>query len=262
MTSLVDQSIAALHSRHDRLRDRLSGLTDDQLLRPSGAAEWTVAQVVSHLGSGAEISLAGVQAAKVGEPAPGQEFNQQVWDRWDAMTPSQLAEQLIVHDAALLATYDAVDEPTRQSLSLQVSFLPTPLPFVTLLGMRLNEAAAHGWDIDIAYDPAAAIGSDAADALLEHLGDGLSFMLRFTGKADQLTEPVELAIGETGRSVLIDEAVSVAVTSADPNARFTGPTEALIRLFAGRLAPERTPATVAVTGAVTLDELRRVFPGY
>ncbi len=32
--------------------------------------------------------------------------------------------------------------------------------------------------------------------------------------------------------------------------------------MAGRLSPEHTPDGVAVTGNVTLDDLRRVFPGY
>ena len=262
MTSLLDQTLDALHASHDRLRVRLAGLADEQLLQPSGAAEWDVAKVLSHLGSGAEVALASLQAALAGKSAPGQEFNHGVWDRWHAMTPREQADELITHDAALLATYDGFDEQARRSLTLQVSFLPTPLPLVTLLGMRLNEVAAHEWDVEVAFDSAAAIGPDAADALLEHLGDGLSFMLRFTGKADLFAGRAEIAIGDTGRSVLIDDSVSLVTTSAEPDARFSGPTEAAVRLFAGRLGPEHRPATVAVTGAVTLDDLRRVFPGY
>lgn len=262
MTSLLDQTLDALHASHDRLRDLLAGLTDEQLLQPSGAAEWNVANVLSHLGSGAEVTLAGLQAALAGTSAPGQEFTHGVWDRWNALTPRQQADELITRDASLLATYDAIDEPTRHSLTLQLSFLPTPLPLVTLLGMRLNEVAAHEWDVEVAFDSVAAIGPDAADALLQHLGDGMSFMLRFTGKADQLAGRAEIAIGDTGRSVLIDDTVSLVKTSAEPDARFSGPTEAAVRLFAGRLGPEHRPVTVAVTGAVTLDDLRRVFPGY
>ena len=45
-------------------------------------------------------------------------------------------------------------------------------------------------------------------------------------------------------------------------ATFDGPLEAGIRLMAGRLRPEHTPAGIEVTGDVTLDELRKVFPGY
>ena len=40
------------------------------------------------------------------------------------------------------------------------------------------------------------------------------------------------------------------------------PAEAFIRLIAGRLAPEHTPHGVTVDGAISLDDLRKVFPGY
>ena len=46
-----------------------------------------MAQVLSHLGSGAEIAHAGYRAALDGTPAPEQEFNQGVWDRWNARSP-------------------------------------------------------------------------------------------------------------------------------------------------------------------------------
>ena len=48
----------------------------------------------------------------------------------------------------------------------------------------------------------------------------------------------------------------------NPTATFIGPLDALVRLVAGRLTPARTPAGVEVIGDVTLDELRKVFPGY
>ena len=56
MTSLVDETIAELRANHDRLRAVVEGLTDDQLAAQSGAEKWTVADVLSHLGSGAEIA--------------------------------------------------------------------------------------------------------------------------------------------------------------------------------------------------------------
>jgi len=56
MTSIVDETIAELRANHDRLRSVVEGLADDQLATQSGAASWTIADVLSHLGSGAEIS--------------------------------------------------------------------------------------------------------------------------------------------------------------------------------------------------------------
>ena len=58
------------------------------------------------------------------------------------------------------------------------------------------------------------------------------------------------------------EGVRLEPGSDGATATFDGPLEAGIRLMAGRLKPEHTPAGVDVTGNVTLDELRKVFPGY
>ncbi|HEX4721006.1 MAG TPA: hypothetical protein VH333_00730 [Pseudonocardiaceae bacterium] len=40
------------------------------------------------------------------------------------------------------------------------------------------------------------------------------------------------------------------------------PAEYVVRLFSGRYGAAHIPDSVTVSGAVTLDDLRRVFPGY
>ena len=63
--------------------------------------------------------------------------------------------------------------------------------------------------------------------------------------------------------MLVEEHVSVTASgSADPTAAFRGTPEAALRLLAGRLKAPYLPDGVEVTGNVTLDDLRRVFPGY
>ena len=101
MTTLADRTIAALRATHDGLAALVPGLTDEQLTGPSGASEWTEAQVLSHMGSGAEISLATLERALAGGPAAEQGFNQGVWDRWNAMTPPDQARNFLDHDARL-----------------------------------------------------------------------------------------------------------------------------------------------------------------
>ena len=94
MTPTADATISALRSTHDELAAVVRGLTDEQLLAPSGASEWPVAQVLSHLGSGAEIGLATLRAATGEGEAPGDGFNQSVWDRWNAMSPARAGRRL------------------------------------------------------------------------------------------------------------------------------------------------------------------------
>ena len=91
VTSLADRTIAALRTTHDQLAGIVPGLSDEQLGLTSGASEWPVSQVLSHLGSGAEITLAGYVAALAGDEPPGQDFNQPIWDRWNALAPREQA---------------------------------------------------------------------------------------------------------------------------------------------------------------------------
>ena len=64
--------------------------------------------------------------------------------------------------------------------------------------------------------------------------------------------------------LVIDGSVSIQAGAADiaPTATFVGPAESVVRLLAGRLKPEHTSDGVEVTGNVSLDDLRQVFPGY
>ena len=49
MTATSDASIAAVRSTHDELTARVRGLTDEQLLAPSGSSQWPVALSVARL---------------------------------------------------------------------------------------------------------------------------------------------------------------------------------------------------------------------
>jgi hypothetical protein len=127
--------------------------------------------------------------------------------------------------------------------------------------MRLNEVAAHSWDARVALDPDAELHAESARLLAQHFSTGLGFLLGFVGKADQLTEAAVVAVDDY--TVHIDVGVRLAVGgAANATATFTGPLETGIRLLSGRLRAEYTPADVEVTGNVTLDDLRKVFPGY
>jgi uncharacterized protein (TIGR03083 family) len=262
MTTLADRSIAVLRATHDDLAALVPGLTDEQLTGPSGASEWTVAQVLSHMGSGAEIGLATLQTALTAGPAAGPDFNQSVWDRWNAMSPREQATNYLDHDARLVAAFEGLTAEQRSTGQVDLGFLPEPLALASFAGMRLNEAAQHSWDVRVAFDAAAAIPADAAAVLAEHLAGGLSFLPGFIGKADALAAPVVVDVEGSGYGLVVTDKAAVVADPADPTATFTGPLEAAIRLVGGRLRPANTPESVKVTGAVTLDDLRRVFPGY
>lgn len=261
MTATPDATIAALRATHDELTEVVRGLSDDQLDAPSGASEWPVAQVLSHLGSGAEIGLANLRAALVGETVPDG-FNQEVWDRWNALAPRAQADGFVASDAALVEAAETLTPEERTSAQVDLGFLPAPIPLGSYLGMRLNEAAQHSWDVRVASDGDAVIADATATLLVDHFADGLGFLLGFTGKADQVERPALVELAPVGYALSIDDSVALVPGDVEATSRFEGSPDAVARLLSGRLTPAHTPEGVSVSGDLDLDDLRRVFPGY
>src|SRR6478752_7735526 len=103
VTELADATIAELRAIHDRLAARATGLSPEELAAQSGADDWTVADVLSHLGSGAEIGRYPVLAA-AGAPED-KPSNEEIWDRWNALPPADQAAAFVASDARLVSTY-------------------------------------------------------------------------------------------------------------------------------------------------------------
>ena len=257
MSELTERVIAALRANHDTLVALVPGLNPQQLTGPSGASDWSVAQVLSHLGSGAEISRKPIATA-AGEQVEAED-NQSIWARWDGSSPAQQASGFVEHDTAYLDTVESLSAEQLDSLQIDMGFLPEPVPLVVALGMRLNEVANHAWDVLVGLDPQAEIDAETAAVLVELYTGPLAFMLGFSGKPDLLDGEVRLAV--PGGGVEITDKVVVSGAVADPTATLAGPDGAVIRLISGRLTPDHSEGVV-VTGDVALEDLRKVFPGY
>src|SRR4051794_37337626 len=257
MSTLVDRIVGALRGNHDALAALVATLSGEQLTGPSGATEWTVADVLSHLGSGAEITRKPIAAA-AGQPVEAEE-NQSIWARWNALSPAEQAAGFVTHDEAYLDTVEALSAEQRDGLMVDLGFLPEPVPLVVALGMRLNEVANHAWDVRVGVDPSATVDTESAELLVELFSEPLAFLLGFSAHADQIDREVRLAIPRGG--IEITDSVTVTGEVDDPTATFEGPVEAVVRLLSGRLRAEHA-AGVRVSGNVTLDELQQVFPGF
>ncbi|MEU6375850.1 maleylpyruvate isomerase family mycothiol-dependent enzyme [Streptomyces sp. NPDC046909] len=264
MTDQADRTIATLRRGHDHLTAVVHGLTSSDLSRPSGASGWDVSQVLSHLGSGAEISLAVLEGALHATGAPGEDFNKTVWARWDDMSPAQRAEGFIAANEALVSRYEGLDTRTRKELKVDLGFLPVAVDVATVAGVRLTEFAHHTWDVEVAFDREASLLSVVTGLLLDQAGTFLNFL----GKADALdARPVRIAVHTTGpeRTFGLEVGDAVALTDQpdQPDAVLNAPAEWWLRLTTGRHAPEHTPSEVSLASAsLTLDDLRRVFPGF
>jgi uncharacterized protein (TIGR03083 family) len=262
--SNAEPVIAALHSGYVDLAGRVSGFSDDDLAGPSGASEWDISQVLSHLGSGAEIARAGYRAALDGKPNPGMDFNHSVWDRWNAMTGRERADGFLQANQALLALLDSMDAGTRDTFRIDLGFLPAPIDLATAARLRLNEFTLHSWDVRVVAEEHATLPADATAALLH----GEPSLLSWIGKPEPLNGREAVIAVTTTKPASVFALRLRAPISVDfdvpeqPDGTLTLPAEAWLRLVAGRLAAEHTPAGVVATRAADLDLLRQIFPGY
>src|SRR5262249_52030783 len=82
----VRDSLGASRTWVDGLAALVRPLDDATVAGPASPADWTIADVVSHLGSGAIIWTRRVDDALEGTTMPD-DFSQRVWDEWNAKSP-------------------------------------------------------------------------------------------------------------------------------------------------------------------------------
>jgi uncharacterized protein (TIGR03083 family) len=255
----ADELLAELRRSHDRLVAALEGLSDEQVAGPSYDDEWSIAQVASHLGSGAEIFVLFVDAGLRQAPAPGAEEFQPIWSLWNAKTPQEQSRDAVASDAKFLSVLQGLTPDERAAW--QLDMFGTRMNLAGLLRLRLGEHALHTWDIAVALDPAATV-PDAAAALIV---DNLPGLVGRAGKA--MPNPRSVHVTTPHRNFVLepaDDGVRLAPASSEPgegSAQLRLPSEAFVRLVYGRLDAEHTPASVEVEG-VDLADLRATFPGF
>ena len=136
----------------------------------------------------------------------------------------------------------------------------------TLARLRTSEVTHHGWDVRVAFDPTATLHPAAVDLMIDHSGDFLAYL----GRADLFAgrpATIEVETTDPARSYVltIADAVSLAHGAARGRRRRRRHPPPPGRVLAPphlRPPPARhTPADVTLTGDITLDDLRRVFPG-
>jgi uncharacterized protein (TIGR03083 family) len=250
--------IAALRTGHDRLARFVADASPEDLAHPSMSTDWNVAQVLSHLGSGAEIALATVTATPIEAP--------EVWTRWNAMEPAAMASSFVTADERLVGWYEGLSDDELAALRVDFSFLPAPVDAVTAAGFRLSEVTLHGWDVFGAFDAAAPLAPDAAALLVDRLPMMVGMIGRFTPRetrpARDTTITVTTSQPERHYELELGDNVDLRPGSGTPTAgALVLPAEALLRLTAGRLKPGREGGA-SITGDLTLDQLRVAFPGY
>lgn len=251
--------IRALRASHDRLTGIVGSLDSDGLRKQSYAKEWTIADVLSHLGSGAEIFQFFVTAGLGGEP-PAQDVNQRIWDTWNARSPEEQASQSVAANEALVSRFESLTPDQLDAFQVTM-FGGMVMDAAGVMRMRLSEHAVHSWDVAVAVNPAARVSQDAVELLV----GGLSPMMQWAAK--KAADPAVIAVTATrpdGTYTLNTGGVTLSAGAPDTaaSASLELTSEALLRMVYGRVDESTVASGELRAGNVTLPELRAVFPGF
>ena len=135
----MDAHLAQLRESSNRLHALVAPLDDATLERPAYPSEWSIADVLSHIGSGAVIMRRRLQDAIAREATPD-DFAPEVWDAWNAKSPRDKADDALVADRQLVDDLEALTDEDKDGLEFALGPLTlSPTEFVA----RAERAAAH-----------------------------------------------------------------------------------------------------------------------
>jgi uncharacterized protein (TIGR03083 family) len=244
-----------LRQLQDQLANLVVNLSEPELALPAYPSEWTIAQVLSHLGSASEIFTRFIHAGLAGVAGPDPSEFQAIWDAWDAKTPGEQARDSLAVGEAFLSLLAGIDDERKAAWRLEMFGAERDLGDV--LGMRISENALHTWDVAVAMDPTATIGPIAVERIIDSLG----MLVQYTAVAP--ATPIEVSVRTTAPSreftLRASDRVELIAGAATARATLTLPAEAFIRLAYGRLDADHSPPVDAA--GITVDELRAIFPG-
>ena len=251
--------IDAVRHSHDALRTLARPLTAEQLQQRSYDTEWSIAQVLSHLGSQAEVFNLWLDAGLTGQDPPGRDAFLPIWEAWNTWTPQAQATDSLQVNEALVERLESLDDDERKRFRLQMFGMDVDI--AALARMRLSEHAIHSWDVAVALDPSARVAPEAVGLLIDTIGQ----LTARAGRPDGTKRRVHVSADdpqrhftlETGETVTLEPAAAEERDEDGPELRL--PAEALVRLVYGRLDPAHTPPIEA--RGVDLDKLRPIFPG-
>jgi len=257
--------LALLRASHDRLTALTADLDGETLTGPSYDTEWTIAQVLSHLGSGSTIFGLYLDAVRDRTPVPGVEVFRPIWAEWDAADPTWQRDRSIERTGLLLDRLDALDEAQRESFT--VTLYGGPMDLADFVGNRLIEHAVHTWDVAVMFDPTAGVAVDAVPLLVPRLAPvasqtgrpaAIPYRVRIT-----TTDPADVhivSVGETEHSVSLGPPVAGGPAETY-DGEITLPAEAYVRLVYGRLDKAHVPPALTESGTRGIADLRATFPG-
>ena len=135
-----------LAAEQERLAGILGGLDEAQWMSPSGAAGWTIADVVLHLAQSEESVVVTVAGGDL-RTGLGQASGGTVDERVAALVSAQRAAPDVVFERWQRARQEALDALRTADPDQPLAWVAAPVKPATLATTRLAEHWAHGLDI-------------------------------------------------------------------------------------------------------------------
>ena len=252
----MDARLQQLRNSSDRLRDLVAPLDDAVLEAQAYPTEWSIAQVLSHIGSGAVIMLGRLDDGLAGRPSPD-DFAPSVWAEWNAKSARAMCDDALIADAAVVERLEGLSDDELAGFRFTLG--PREFDGFGMVGLRLNEHTFHSWDIAVTLDPSATLDPGATDLVVDNLDLAATFSARPTGSDRTVT--VHTTAPERDFTITFTpDAVRYSPGDGGRTPDLTLPAEAFARLVYGRLDPDHTPKFEGDPDL--LAELRRAYPGF
>ncbi len=248
--------IAALRASQDDFARLVGPMTAEQLAEPSYHI-WTIGEVVKHVGASSALFDAYLDAALAGSAPPGPDAFAPLMRAWNDRAVDQLKSDALTQSERLVRRYEAFTD--EELAHLRLNFFGIEMDAAALTMFRLTELSVHVWDIAVSRQPSATIAQPAVDLMVD---DAVSLLVSRREPGDR---EFRLGIETTSprRRFTLSAVAGKMRLQADESHPLDGnlmiPAEALIRLVYHRLDPDHTPH-VSITGSVSLEDLRGLFP--
>ncbi|HEV3353404.1 MAG TPA: maleylpyruvate isomerase family mycothiol-dependent enzyme [Acidimicrobiales bacterium] len=252
----MTDALGALRNSVDRLGGLVRPLTDDDVIKQAYPSAWSIADVLSHVGSSAVIFERRLDDSLAGRETPP-EFAEGVWAEWDHKSPRAKADDGVATDGTFMRRLESIGPDDRARVS--VSLGPVTFGWDEVVRARLNEHLLHEWDVAVSLDPTATLAPEGVALVI----DNLDLIGRYTAQPVAPEGTITIATSEPDRAFAVTvetKTVDFSVLDAVSDPTLTMPAEAFIRLVYGRLDVEHTPSSVA-GDRQALEQLREVFPG-
>ena len=263
----AEGAVLALMERvHARLTERARALSSEERARQSFCREWSVAEVYSHLGSGAQIGTQVLEPARSGGGSPDP---WKVWEVWNAKSPTDMVDDFARADRTYLDALGGAVEASEAGEGVVIPIDGRPWPLVVALTARLVELALHEWDVAVVDDPSAEVDADSAawllaafplDVAAQGAAADVASRLGSATLAIEIADPKDrLRLDVTDGRVRLQRVPA----GGDWDGVLALPHAASwVRLISGRWRPQLDDRLARTSGRVPPAVLTELFPGF